>query len=101
MDEAQIDARLKKIRQQVMHMKDIMDDVLQMARIQAGHATYVPVEADLDALCQDILDEFQSRPGQIHVLNYTCTAQPTIARIDLRLMRQVINNLVSNAVKYS
>jgi signal transduction histidine kinase len=101
MDDTQIDARLNKIRQQVIHMKEVMDDVLQLTRIQAGRIDYRPVEADLDGLCRDIVDEFRSRAEYEHRIVYSCDSGPMSLSIDPRLMRQAITNLLSNALKYS
>ncbi len=101
MDEAQIDARLDKIRQQVMHMKEIMEDVLQLARIQAGRMEFKPMIEDLDALCREIVEEYEVQIHQPGRITYLCPQHPVLAAIDPRLMRQIISNLISNALKYS
>jgi PAS domain S-box-containing protein len=101
MDETQIDNRLGKIRHQVNHMREIMDDVLQLARIQARRIEFHPADSDLKALCQDIMEEFQSRAEYRDRIIFTGPAGPVMVWIDLHLMRQIISNLVSNALKYS
>lgn len=101
MNEAQIDARLDKIRQQVMHMKEIMEDVLQLARIQAGRMEFRPLIEDLDALCREIVEEYETQVRQPGRIAYSCPQRPVLAEIDPRLMRQIISNLISNALKYS
>jgi PAS domain S-box-containing protein len=101
MEDSQIDQRLNKIQDQVGHLKDVIDDVLQLAQIQAKKVVFNPVLVDLDAMCRSVLDEFQSRPNIKHELVYTCDAKLREAYLDKRLMRQIISNLMSNAVKYS
>lgn len=101
MADEQVEQRLGKIREQVNHLTDIMDDVLHLARIQARRVQFNPIELDIDGLCRDILDEFQSQRDFNHVLVYTCQPNIPNPRLDKKLMRQVINNLVSNAIKYS
>ncbi|WP_129628240.1 PAS domain-containing sensor histidine kinase, partial [Candidatus Oscillochloris fontis] len=101
MNEAQIDARLDKIRQQVMHMKEIMEDVLQLARIQAGRMEFKPLIEDFDALCREIVEEYETQVRQPGRIAYLCPQRPVLAEIDPRLMRQIISNLISNALKYS
>src|SRR5258708_35115292 len=101
MTEAQIDSRLGKIREQVDHLKDIMEDVLQLAKLQARRVEFNPVKLDLDALCRSVLDEFESRPEVTHQLVYSCDDALHAVYLDKKLMRQIINNLVSNAIKYS
>ncbi|MEZ4638740.1 MAG: PAS domain S-box protein [Caldilineaceae bacterium] len=101
MDSAQIDTRLDRIRQQVNHMQDIMEDVLMLARIQAGRLDFAPTTSDVDALFREIVEEFRSRPEYRERIVYVCEDAPIVTSFDLRLMRQIVSNLVSNALKYS
>ncbi len=101
MGPAQMDVRLSKIRQQVIYMKEIMEDVLQLARIQAGHVEFHPMTGDLDSLCQEITEEFDSQAAYRDRIVYHCTAAPVLTAFDRRLLRQVISNLLLNALKYS
>ncbi|MCA9916296.1 MAG: PAS domain S-box protein [Anaerolineales bacterium] len=102
MDAAQIDARLDKIRGQVSHMKDVMEDVLHLARIQAGRVPFNPETADLNNLCQEIVDEFSNLPDNTTRIVFICAAEsPLTAVFDTNLMRQIIGNIISNALKYS
>ncbi len=101
MTEAQIDQRLQKMQIQIGYLKDIMEDVLQLARLQARRAEFNPVWLNLDGLCRSVIDEFQSRPDVRQWLNYHCADPLREVKLDKKLMRQMINNLVSNAVKYS
>jgi signal transduction histidine kinase len=97
----QIGNRLDKIKGQVGHLKDIMEDMLQLARLQARRAEFNPIKLNLDSLCLSVIDEFQSQIGFAHQLIYTCDDTLKEVRLDKKLMRHIINNLVSNAIKYS
>lgn len=97
----QIAQKLGKIQEQVAHLRSIIEDVLQLARMQARRITVNPVLLDLDSLCRSVIDEFESRPGFSHQIVYACDTQLREVRLDKMLMRQVISNLVSNAIKYS
>ncbi|MBZ0297986.1 MAG: PAS domain S-box protein, partial [Anaerolineae bacterium] len=97
----QIDERLAKIQDQVARLEVMMEDVLQLARVQARRVQFQPVALDLDAFCRNIIDEFESRPDITNPLIYTCNRTLPQAELDERLMHQIINNLISNAVKYS
>ncbi|MBL8130837.1 MAG: PAS domain S-box protein [Anaerolineae bacterium] len=101
MDDGQIDERLERIRQQVMHMKDIMDDVLQLARMQAGRVGFKPEPGDLDALCRVIVEEFESQAAYRGRIAYDPPESAAQTVFDARLMRQVFSNLIHNALKYS
>jgi PAS domain S-box-containing protein len=101
MDGEQVNIRLDKIRQQVLHMKDIMEDVLQLARIQAGKMEFKPNMGDLDGLAREIIEEFEVQPHYAGRIIYTTSDSPMLMPFDIRLMRQIISNLTSNALKYS
>lgn len=101
LSEAQIDQRFDKIKDQVGHLKDIMEDVLLLARMQARRVEFHPVQVDLDALARSVLDEFQSQAECAHHLEYTVSDGVQEVWLDRKLMRQMISNLVSNAIKYS
>jgi PAS domain S-box-containing protein len=101
MTDSQIDHRVHNIRQQVQHLKNIIEDVLQLARIQSGRLEFNPALTNLDGLCRSVIDEFESHPDVTHELVYRCDEKLRETKLDNRLMRQIINNLVSNAIKYS
>ncbi|MBK8025476.1 MAG: PAS domain S-box protein [Chloroflexi bacterium] len=101
LDKPKIDDRLGRIRAQVAHMTSIMEDVLELARMQAGRVKYEPAPGDLDALCRAILTEYEDQADQGRRLIYECAQPPVLSVFDTRMLRQVIGNLVQNALKYS
>ncbi len=101
MTEPQIDDRLDKIRQQVGHMRSIMEDVLQLSRIQAGRVDFNPAKDNFDALCREIVEEFDSQELHHGRIIYQAKQPSVVGYFDRRLMRQAISNLISNGLKYS
>lgn len=101
LDDAKIDARLDKIRQHVHHMKLLVEDVLQLERIQTGRLEFKPTANNLYQLCQQIIDEFNSQPDYKGRVTCNCQQLPAQIIFDERLLRQVFNNLISNGLKYS
>lgn len=101
MDNGQIDQRLDKIRAQITHMTVLMDDVLTLARDQAGRSAFSAEASDLDEFCKEIVEQFVSDPDTEHKFDYSCDSRPLVIIFDHTLMRKAINNLVTNAIKYS
>jgi PAS domain S-box-containing protein len=97
----QIDRKLSMIRDNVLFMTAIMDDVLQLAKVQSSHLEVKPRLSDLDTLCQAVIEEFSSHSDEQNRITYTSNRSPLNAVFDERLMRQAITNLISNALKYS
>lgn len=101
MDGSQIDQRLDKIRAQITHMTALMDDVLTLARDQAGRNVFTAEAGDLDEFCKEIVEQFIGDPDIEHKFEYSCDPRPLSIEFDHTLMRKAVNNLVTNAIKYS
>lgn len=97
----QITQRLDRIREQVGHLKAIMEDVLQLSRLQTKRVEFIPVPCNLDELCRDVIEELTQQSLVPHPIHYGCNEPSRIVSVDQKLMRQIMNNLVSNAIKYS
>jgi PAS domain S-box-containing protein len=96
-----ITERFEKIKLHIKYLQDIMDDVLFLAKVQARKLEYNPSVGNLDAFCRSILEEFRERPEIEHQLLYLSETQPYSVMLDPKLMRQIIANLLTNAIKYS
>ena len=101
MSDEQIQTRLGRIQEQINYLTEIMNDMLQLARLQARRAEYNPNVLDLAALCQQVIEEFTSRPAPVHRIEFTYAKELPLMNLDVKLMRQILNNLISNAIKYS
>lgn len=101
LSDTQIDERLTKIRQQVEHLRGLMADVLELARMQARRVSFTPVALDPALFCRNLLAEFPSLFGVRHQLLYVGAESLPAVEVDQRLLRQILTNLLSNAVKYS
>jgi signal transduction histidine kinase/CheY-like chemotaxis protein len=81
----------------------IVNDVLDFSKIEAGHLTLRPDLFDLERTLQDILLMFapQAVAQELDlVLDYGATL-PRIIRADGGRVRQVLTNLIGNAVKFT
>jgi PAS domain S-box-containing protein len=79
----------------------LVNDLLDASRLERGKLTITPKEVDLAALTQSVLDEMQPLIAEKgHRVTFQPMALPPVWT-DPQLIRQVILNLVSNAVKYT
>jgi len=101
MKDVQITDRLGNITGQVDRLKDIMDDMLLYARMGDSSMEFQPLDLNLDAFCREVIAEYQLRPEHRHRIAYSAPAEMPLAKVDKKLMRQVLDNLLSNALKYS
>jgi len=101
LSEAQIDERLDKIRQQVMHIKDMLENVLQVVQVQSGRVEFLPTKTNLCTFCKEVVDEFEVQPNYRGKIKYTYPTPPIMFTFDIHLMHHIITNLLSNALRYS
>ncbi|WP_210517903.1 sensor histidine kinase [Hymenobacter terricola] len=99
----QQDKRLKhvqRIRASVNHLNDILEEFLSVGRIEEGRIEAHPTELDLPALLAETVADVQGllKTGQTIVRQVQC---PAPARLDPSLLRKILVNLLSNALKYS
>jgi PAS domain S-box-containing protein len=101
MDEAQVASRLMKVKEHVLHLTKIVNDVLQLSKMQEGKIGFNPLKQDILAICQNLIDGFNSTiliKGQIE---FHSQFKKLTGMVDERLITQAVNNLLSNAIKYS
>ena len=101
MDEIQISTRLMKIKEHVLHLTNIVNDVLHLSRIQEGKIGFNPNDEDLLKICLKIIDGFNSTIMVKGQITFKTPFKTLIVKVDSRLITQAINNLISNAIKYS
>lgn len=83
------------------HLLDVMNDILAMSRIEAGRFTLSPEPADLSeiaVLVIRLMTPEAERQGVALRLDAPASIE---AMVDVKAMRQVLLNLVSNAIKFS
>ncbi len=95
-----INESLQRVRHAVDGLTELMESVLNAARLEEGRIKMEPRPSDLVALIQEICGSYQDVYPS-HVITVDIRDLPDRMAIDPKLIRQVISNLVSNAVKYS
>ncbi len=85
------------------HLISIIDDVLDMSRIEAGRLETRPEAADLGAVVRDVIDMLHLRAEAKGLAVRTELDGPVPLRVetDPVRLRQVLLNLVGNAVKFT
>ena len=101
MSPAQQVERLQKIQREVRHMAGLLEEVLTIGRSDADKLECQLEAVDVWALCAEVLDEVRSNAAVTHRLLLDAHSRVTTISVDPRLLRQVLSNLVGNAVKYS
>lgn len=99
----QLTSNLRAIHRQAMHMSELVNDLLDVSRIQRGRLELHLQEFDIVALAADILERFESlqTERERRRLRLQTAVQSITGTWDRSRIDQVVTNLVSNAIKYS
>jgi two-component system phosphate regulon sensor histidine kinase PhoR len=92
---------MRIIEQESTQLARVVDQLLLSARLDRGTLTQAPVPCDLRALCESVLTAAETRkPPEVTLAFF---APPALRQLscDEGLLRQVLSNLVDNALKYS
>jgi signal transduction histidine kinase len=88
------------VRRQVDRLERMVGDFLDTARIEAGQLALKLEASDAGELARSVVELFQSTSAD-HALRLEVASAPLELRCDPARIEQVLNNLVSNAIKYS
>ena len=84
----------------VKQLLQMLDDMLIVAEIESGHLEFSPETLNASAFAEGIIDEFRLIDQNRHqIILETDNSDSILA--DPKLIRQIIANLISNALKYS
>jgi PAS domain S-box-containing protein len=88
------------------HLLTLINDVLDLSKIEAGRLELYAAEMQLQPFFEDIVSMFQMRAYQKNLhFRYECLCAaentPALIRADEKRLRQVMLNLLSNAIKFT
>lgn len=101
LDTAKQQKHLTRIQDSVIHMTQLLEDVLTLSRVEAGKLQLKLMSTSIPAFCQEIIEELNISDDHPRIKMQVDATFPDVLVVDQRLMRQILNNLLSNALKYS
>jgi PAS domain S-box-containing protein len=88
-----------RIRRSTTRLNKMIDDLLDVSRIEAHRLSLERVETDLASFLDDAVERLSSlAPG--HPVRFQARVRPARALVDALRLEQVLGNLLSNAAKY-
>lgn len=92
---------IHRIQSAVYRMTELLDAVLLVGKAEAGKLEFNPEPMNLEAFCQEIVEDLQLTDDKQHTLNFVSQGLCTQIYLDEKLLRHILSNLLSNAIKYS
>ncbi len=95
---------LKIIKSNTERLNILVDDLLDISRIESGRVTLAPQALDLRAVAKNVLDEVKHRSQDDEKpMTFSLDAPADLPRVhgDPERVHQILSNLVSNAYHYT
>jgi signal transduction histidine kinase len=93
---------IKTIHSQGLHLMELVNDILDFAKIRAGKMDFAVELLDLRDVVSSINQHFDHMASHSQVkIDAQGGPEPVMAYYDSLRMKEVINNVVSNAIKYN
>lgn len=96
---------IERIQSAAEHLTNMLNDILEIAHAETRQQDFQPAAVDLAAFCREIIAEINIRYSHQRSISFICTSESeehlSAASVDTILIRQILVNLLSNALKYS
>ena len=94
---------LQRIQHNARHLMCLLNDVLDYTKFEAKKVELTPVPTNIRYLCESLLEDFlgQALSGNTSLSLFVDPNIPDMVEIDDVRLRQILSNLVSNALKFN
>jgi len=89
-----------RIKSSIKNLTDLLNDFLSVSKLEEGKIENMPEELNLPAFIADIITEMQSMGTEGQIIVQEHSGNETVS-IDKKLLKNILFNLISNALKFS
>jgi PAS domain S-box-containing protein len=91
---------IRRIRDSVNHMNDLLEDFLSLGKLEEGKVSITILSFNVKDFIEDVVDEMKAhlKPGQEIICKNEGGVNFTT---DKRMLKNIVLNLLSNAIKFS
>lgn len=94
------DRHIKRIKDAVKHLNDLLEDFLSLGRLEEGKVQVNPEPVELDAFLEEIIEEMKTVISNHQQISVSCDSEG-VFNSDKKLLKNILLNLLSNASKFS
>jgi PAS domain S-box-containing protein len=92
---------ISNAREAAARLVSLVNDLLDIARLEAGRIVMIPEPVPLADATQSVLTELESLIAEKRLQVSVDADHASVVLADPQLLRQVVMNLISNAIKYN
>jgi len=85
------------------HLLDLINDILDISKIEIGHLSLATTETNLDLAIQKAIEfhEIEAKNNGINIYYHNDCKNDSTVKADATRLKQILVNVISNAVKYN
>jgi signal transduction histidine kinase len=83
------------------HLLDLVNDVLDISKLEAGKVDLHESDFGIAEMIEEVVGSFRRQAEAANISLAAQIAYPPVLRADKRLLKQVLLNLISNALKFT
>ena len=92
---------LHRIQSAANHLTDLVGDMLDISQAESGTLEFNPHPLNLELFCRQLIKELRTSETGRHSIAFVYVGNCSSCVVDEKLLRQVLTNLLLNAMKYS
>ncbi|MBI5372715.1 MAG: PAS domain-containing sensor histidine kinase [Sphingobacteriales bacterium] len=91
---------IRRIRDSVNHMNELLEDFLSLGKLEEGKVGVTVTSFSVKDFIEDVVDEMKAHLKNGQEIFPECSGEPVFTT-DKRMMKNILLNLLSNAIKFS
>lgn len=92
---------INRIKSSVANLTGILNDFLSLSKLEEGKVEVHLTELDLELLCQEVIEDTKGLLKSDQIITHKIVGKNPKVIVDERILRNILFNLISNAIKYS
>ena len=96
---------LDNIQKSINHLRSLVEDILEVSRIEQGRISYDYVEVSVSKIASEIVDSLsnkaQEKKLELNYRNEISSEEKDLVSVDPDRLNQIMINLVGNSIKYT
>lgn len=91
----------EQMKTSIHNMTQLLDEVMLLGKTEVGKLQYEPTLLNLEKFCRNLTESMQLGDNNQHRIILNCQGNCTHVEMDECLLRHILINIISNALKYS
>lgn len=100
-DHANRKRHIDKIQASVNHLNSVLNDFISLSRLESSSITTTIKSYNLEEIIKNVIDEMQPEESDDNRIKLEVIKTPRLINTDEHLIKGILYNLISNAIKYS